>query len=195
MTPGTLGFELKTPVIGRANELSCRSIATQATSGKMLLREPMVVADYGVPEDPRDIPASNTVLLLHSKSASSPAAASQSLTSTDFVVTLDRLRALKKDDDEDDRPSKPAYELTFQLLREVAGDLGFRFPRAVASTGPGQGIRLLWAKNERELRVTIGGSPMNKTYLYWLAPGRSGVEPKLDRQTLHQYLAWLTEEI
>ncbi len=124
--------------------------------------------------------------------AATSVAASAPLTSRDFQITLDRLRGLEQDEDVEDRPSDYAYCRIVELLRELAGNLGMQFPRAIAVTGPSNGIRLLWSRNEREVRVTVGGSEANKSYLYWRDSGQSGIGT-LNGQILHQRLRWLTE--
>jgi hypothetical protein len=120
-------------------------------------------------------------------------AASNSLTSRDYLVTLDRVRSLNEEEDEADRPSAYAYRRTLELLRDVANKIGMWFPVAIAVTGPTQSIRLLWVRGDRELRVTVGGSATNKSYIYWLVPGESGISHTLDGQTLHQYMNWLMQ--
>lgn len=133
--------------------------------------------------------ATRSVLLLGAPGVS--VAASSPLTSKDYRVTLERLRALKQDDDEEDRPSEYAYQRTVRLLRDTADNLGMQFPPAMAVTGPNKCIRLLWTRSDREIRVTVGGSEANKSYLYWRESGRSGIEPTLDGRTLHRHLGWL----
>jgi hypothetical protein len=102
---------------------------------------------------------------------------------------------LKQEDDEEDQPSDYAYEWTFRVLRDLAASLGMSFPRAIVVTGPSQGIRLLWTRNEREVRVTVGGSDANKSYIYWRDSGRSGVDSKLDGRTLQRHLNWLAQGV
>jgi hypothetical protein len=129
----------------------------------------------------------------HSRASSTSAAASHPLTSRDYQITLNRIRELRSEEDEMDRPSDHAYDRTVVLLRNVANKIGMQFPTAIVATGPSQGIRLLWMRDERELRVTVGGSERNKSYIYWLESGRSGIEHTLTEQTFLQRLNWLVQ--
>ena len=88
--------------------------------------------------------------------------ASTSITSFDFGVTLDKIRELLTEEDEDDRPSDEAYKRTIVLLRLTAERAGLRFPRAIAATGPGRSVRLIWMEEQREVRLMIGGSADNR---------------------------------
>ena len=129
----------------------------------------------------------------HSRASGMSVAASNPLTSRDYQITLDRIRELSSEEDETDRPSDYAYDCTIVLLRDVANKIGMQFPTAIVATGPGQGMRLLWMRDERELRITVGGSERNKSYIYWLESGRSGIESTLNGQTIYQRLNWLIQ--
>jgi hypothetical protein len=109
--------------------------------------------------------------------------ASTSITSFDFGVTLDEIRALLDEDEEQDRPSVEACERTVALLREAAQRLGMTFPRAIAVSGPGASVRLLWIMDQKELRVMIGGSMANRSYLYWRTGSKSGVDERIRPRT------------
>jgi hypothetical protein len=134
-----------------------------------------------------------TESLVFSAAPNMSVAASGSLTSKDYQITLDRLRELQHEEDEEDRPSDYAYDRAIRLLRDLACDLGMEFPRAIIVTGPGKSIRLLWTRNEREVRVTVGGSETSKSYIYWQASGRSGVQGTFDGRILRGYLNWLAQ--
>jgi hypothetical protein len=125
----------------------------------------------------------------------SSSSAAVALTSVDFGFTLDRLRSLRSDDDEQDRPSDQAYHRTVGLLRETARRIGMQFPGAIAATGPGRSVRLLWSSNEKELRLVIGGSAVNRSYIYWRHGARSGVDDTVEAIRFARYLNWIIEGV
>src|SRR5580700_3611023 len=87
--------------------------------------------------------------------------ASTSITSFDFGVTVDKMRELLTEEHEDDRPTEHAYDSAVVLLRQTAEHIGLRFPRAIAATGPERSVRLIWMREQREVRLMIGGSVAN----------------------------------
>ena len=117
------------------------------------------------------------------------------LTSQEFGSTLERLRELLTEDEEQDRPSGEAFERVVTLLRETAKTVGMSFPGAVAGTGPGRSVRLLWRENEKELRIVIGGTAQNRSYIYWRHSGGSGVDSRIDSSRFAQYLFWLSKAV
>jgi hypothetical protein len=121
--------------------------------------------------------------------------AAAALTSPEFGATLEQLRDLLNDEDEQDRPSEEAFDRTIAFLRDTANKLGMNFPRAVAATGPGRSVRLLWASNEKELRVVIGGTPLNRSYIYWRDSGRSGVDDRINTEQFAKYLSWISQRL
>lgn len=118
--------------------------------------------------------------------------ASTSITSFDFGVTLDKIRELLSEQDEDDRPSDLAYDRTIDLLRQTAERAGMKFPRAIAATGPGNSVRLIWMREQREVRLMIGGSAANRSYIYWRRGPESGVDENIKPEYLAAYLVWLS---
>jgi hypothetical protein len=118
--------------------------------------------------------------------------ASTSITSFDFGVTLDKIRELLAEEDEDDRPSEEAYNRTILLLRQAAERAGLKFPRAMAATGPGRSVRLIWMREQREVRLMIGGSASNRSYIYWRRGPESGVDENIKPEYLAAYLEWLS---
>ena len=135
----------------------------------------------------------DTGLMTIPKASSSSAAVA--LTSVEFGFTLERLRSLRSDDDEQDRPSDEAYHRTVGLLRETAKRVGMQFPAAMAATGPGRSVRLLWSNNEKELRLVIGGSATNRSYIYWRHAARSGVDDTVEAIRFAQYLNWIVQGV
>ena len=119
--------------------------------------------------------------------ATTPSAATL-LASPGFGSTVERLRELRADDDERDRPSDEAFDRTIGILRNVAKKVGLIFPAGVAATGPGRSVRLLWANGEKELRVVIGGISQNRSYIYWRDSGGSVVHSKIDSLRIVKYL-------
>ena len=101
---------------------------------------------------------------------------------------------VKITDDEEERPSKEACLRAFNLLRAAAQQVGMKFPRCIAATGPGQSVRLLWSGAEKELRVVIGGSATNRSYIYWRKTAESGVDETLEGSRLAEYLNWIVQE-
>lgn len=129
-----------------------------------------------------------------SKPLSSSTSAS-ALTSLEYSLTLDRVRILRSDEDDQDRPSDEAYERTVSLLRETARHVGMQFPSAIAATGPGRSVRLLWSSSEKELRLVVGGSAANRSYIYWRSAGRSGVDETIEAGRFAQYLSWIIHNV
>lgn len=166
----------------------------QAIHSKTLKDEtvpfPYKVPPYGYAFTRTDTGSSHDYnLALRSESVS----AANALTSKEYQITRDRLRELKQDEDEIDRPSNYAYDRTDRLLRDLANLMGMQFPAAILATGPSQGIRLLWRRDARELRIIIGGSEASKSYLYRLESERSQIVYSLDPRTLQAYLNWLIQ--
>jgi hypothetical protein len=125
----------------------------------------------------------------------SPSSASVALTSVEYGATLGRLRSLRSDEDEQDRPSDEAYHRTVGLLREAAECVGMQFPGAIAATGPGRSVRLLWSFDEKELRLVIGGGAVNRSYIYWRHAARSGVDETIEGRRFARYLHWIVQGI
>ncbi len=120
--------------------------------------------------------------------------ASTSITSFDFGVTLDKMRELLAEEQEDERPTERAYESAIVLLRQTAERIGLKFPRAIAATGPGRSVRLIWMREQREVRLMIGGSVANRSYIYWRTGPASGVEENIKAEYLAAYLDWLNTD-
>ena len=118
----------------------------------------------------------------------SPAASSFPLTSRYFKMTLDDIERLQNEEDDDDRPSTYARELAIKVLRDAATNLGLDFPRAIPVVGPNNSLRLHWNAPGWEVRVVFGGTPENKTYLYWESSARHGVDYYVDGRRLADYL-------
>jgi hypothetical protein len=117
--------------------------------------------------------------------------ASTSITSFDFGLTLDEIRELLTEEDEDDRPSDLAFNRAMLLLRQAAERTGLKFPRAIAATGPGRSVRLIWMREQRKVRLMIGGSAANRSYIYWRKGPESGVDENIKPEYLAAYLEWL----
>jgi hypothetical protein len=119
--------------------------------------------------------------------------ASTSITSFDFGVTLEQIHALLAEEEPDDQPSPEAYERTMGLLRRTAERSGMKFPRALAvATGPSRSVRLIWMREQKELRLMIGGTPANRSYIYWRTGTLSGIDENIDPEYLAAYFNWLT---
>jgi|ERR1017187_6063824 hypothetical protein len=128
--------------------------------------------------------------------ASKPLASSTSasaLTSLEYSQTLACVRLLCRDEDEQDRPSEEAYQRTVRLLSETARHVGMQFPRGIAATGPGRSVRLLWSSGEKELRLVLGGSATNRSYIYWRTSGYSGIDETIEASRLAQYLSRIVD--
>jgi hypothetical protein len=138
---------------------------------------------------------SNDVGLFPTKTWTGSVSASAALTSTDYAVTLDRLRNLINDEDEEDRPSQGAYDRAVHLLRDAARRIGMQFPSAIVATGPARSVRLLWSGNDKELRVVIGGSATNRSYIYWRLTGNSGVDEIVEGNRFAEYLNWIVRDV
>ena len=127
---------------------------------------------------------------------SRPLAASTSasrLTSLEYGQTLACVHLLRSDEDEQDRPSDEAYQRTLRLLSETAQHVGMHFPRGIAATGPGRSVRLLWSSGEKELRLVLGGSAANRSYIYWRTSGHSGIDESIEASRLAQYLSRIVD--
>lgn len=161
---------------GYPGDLPARLWSTSPTAGAGMFSGPDTAGPIETPI--RDSP---------SVSAAAP------LTSADFALTLARLRSLIADEEEEDRPSQLACERAVQLLRKAAEHVAMRFPVAIVATGPGRSVRFLWQRNEKEVRLVIGGSPANRSYLYWRMVGDSGVDETLEADRIAQYLTWLVQ--
>jgi hypothetical protein len=114
----------------------------------------------------------------------SPATSSCPLTSRYFKMTLDDIERLQNEADDDDRPSAYARQLAINVLRDAATYLGLDFPRAIPVVGPNNSLRLHWNAPGREVRVVFGGTPENKTYLYWESSAGHGADYSVDGRRL-----------
>jgi hypothetical protein len=120
--------------------------------------------------------------------------ASTSITSFAFGVTVDKMRELLAEEHEDDRPTDQAYNSAIVLLRQTAERIGLKFPRAIAATGPGRSVRLIWMREQREVRLMIGGSVANRSYIYWRTGPASGIDENIKPEYLAAYLDWLNTD-
>ena len=75
------------------------------------------------------------------------------ITSNEYVVTLNRIEELTHEADEGDRPSTHAYELAVRVLAETARELTLKFPGASVSVGPNRSLRVTWARGAGEVRL------------------------------------------
>ncbi len=113
----------------------------------------------------------------------------------EYRKTLERVRALISEEDEADQPSLEAYDRTLALIRDAAQHLGGWFPGAIAaSTGPGRSLRVLWSRNRKEVRLVLGGSTSNRSYIYRREGDRSAVDETLSGDCLAQYLVWMNQD-
>ena len=126
---------------------------------------------------------------------STPTSAAATLTSRDYVISLERIEALRHESDEDDRPTDYSYRMSLDLLKEVATDLKTEFSRAIAAVGPGRGLRVTWSLGTRQVRLICGGSPSNKTYIYIESNSEHNVDYQVTGSRLATYLRWLSAGI
>lgn len=122
-------------------------------------------------------------------------ASSNALTSEAYRATVERLRSLLQEEDEEDRPTEYASAQATRLLRDLAGSLGMQFPLATVVVGPDRSVRLLWARSDREVRVSLGGTEANRSYVYWRTHDSSGVEDGIDWRVVRQSLSWLSQGV
>lgn len=118
------------------------------------------------------------------------AAASEPLTSRDYAATVQLITELGREDEEEDRPSEFALGRTLSVLEQAARELRLSFPLAIVAVGPHRSLRLLWSSEGREVRLVVGGSTANKTYLYWEGPGQRCVDYSVDGARLASLLRW-----
>jgi hypothetical protein len=117
------------------------------------------------------------------------------ITNAELGVTLKRIEGLRTDDDEEERPSDYAYDKAVEALKELAQELRMRFPRASASVGPNRGLRITWSFGPGEVRLVIGGSAANKSYIYREYGPEHGVEHIVDGRHIAQSLRWVLREV
>jgi len=116
--------------------------------------------------------------------------ASEVLTSRHYAVTVQRITALNCEEEAEDRPSDFALQRTLSVVEQAARDLQLNFPRAIVAVGHNRSLRLLWSSEGREVRLVVGGSPANKTYLYWESAGQHRVDYSVDGVRLARLLRW-----
>ena len=104
-------------------------------------------------------------------------------------VIFDQIRELKNEENEEDRPSVYAYDRIVTLLHAVANEFKIQFPAASVTTAS-NGIRVSWRQDVREIRLIIGESGANKSYIYWREYDRSDINPA-DEQSLYFCVNWL----
>lgn len=117
------------------------------------------------------------------------------ITSSDFRATLQKVVELMDEEDDDDRPTLYAHQRASKILKDTAEIIGMRFPKALATTGPSQGVRLLWQSGGCEVRLVVGGSVTNKSYIYWRDDLRSGVSHETNPELLAVYLCRMGNSI
>jgi hypothetical protein len=145
---------------------------------------------------PSELPAgiystSETKILQRHEIQSGAAAVSfDAVTSSDYVITLGRIEELRREENDDDRPSDHAYDGALKVLLEAARELSLKFPRASASVGPNRGLRITWSYGPREVRLIFGGSASNKSYIYGESGSKHGVEYVVDGRHLAEHLRW-----
>jgi hypothetical protein len=122
-------------------------------------------------------------------------AASEELTSREYVITWDQIEELRREEEQEDRPSDIAYQRALTILRQAARQLGRNFPQAIVATGPDRSLRLLWSCGRREVRLVIGGTPANKTYFYRESAGHHEVDYIVNGTKLAGYLRWVLAAI
>jgi hypothetical protein len=75
------------------------------------------------------------------------------------------------------------------ILKETAKYLGGDFPKARVATGPDGSLRLSWPLSDREVRLVVGGSATNKTYLYWETGPHHGIDYRVNGARLAELLS------
>jgi hypothetical protein len=137
-----------------------------------------------------DSPATVRIIQTAHAQSGSSAVSSDAVTSNEYVITLTRIKDLKSEADEDDRPSDYAYENTIRVLDQTARELSLDFPRGSASVGPNRGLRITWSQGLGEVRLVCGGAAENKSYIYSEAGAQNNIEYVVDGQHLAQHLRW-----
>jgi hypothetical protein len=135
-----------------------------------------------------------TIVQRHEMQHGAAAVSFDAVTSGDYVITLGRIEELRREENEDDRPSDYAYARALNLLIEAARELNLKFPRASASVGPNRGLRITWARGRREVRLILGGNAGNKSYIYSECGSDHAVEYIVDGNHLAQHLCWALRE-
>lgn len=124
----------------------------------------------------------------------SSAVSSYSVTSGEYVITLDRIADLNNEPDEEDRPSDYAKGTALKALAETARELALAFPRASVSVGPNRGLRITWSRGPGEVRLVCGGSIDNKSYIYTEFGKDHSVGYVVDGRQIAERLRWALRE-
>lgn len=151
-------------------------------------------------DEPQELPflihstTETTIVRRHEIQQGAAAVSFDAVTNSDYVVTLGRIEALRLEEDEEDRPSDEAYDGAMKLLSQAARDLSLKFPRASASVGPNRGLRVTWSCGRREVRLVLGGSAVNRSYIYSECGSDHRVDYFVDGSHLAQHLRWAMRE-
>jgi hypothetical protein len=146
---------------------------------------------YSLPVARRpDSPATVMIVQRAEMHQGASAVSSDAVTSGDYVITLGRIKELKIEEDEEDRPSDYAHNGALKVLADTARELSLDFPRASVSVGPNRGLRITWSRGRGEVRLVVGGSAANKSYIYSESGSQHGFEYVVDGKRLAQHLRW-----
>jgi hypothetical protein len=85
------------------------------------------------------------------------------------MILLDLINELELNEDE--RPTSSASERAKELLRLVDINLNGHLPHTNCVCEFNGGIRILWIHDDYEIRVMIGASLENRSYIYLLKGG------------------------
>ena len=108
-----------------------------------------------VPRTWTDSPATVEIVERFDARSGSSAVSYESITSNEYVVTVNRIEELTHEVDEEDRPSPYAHGLALRVLAETARELTLKFPRASVSVGPSRSLRITWASGALSARYFI----------------------------------------
>ncbi len=141
-----------------------------------------------------DSPGTIAIVEIEQVQRESAAVSADTVTGTDYVITLDRISDLRAESEEEDQPSRYAEDLAVQVLADTARMLGVDFPRASVSVGPNRGLRITWSAAGGEVRLICGGSEANRSYIYSEHGDQHGVEHAVTGRHLAQHLRWALRE-
>ena len=138
--------------------------------------------------------SAGTLPVLRAPQPALAAVSSDLIVGGDYTITMKRIEDLQSEESEDDRPSAYAYDRALEVLARAGRELGLRFPKASASVGPNQGLRITWSFGAKEVRLICAGQAGNRSYIYSESGRQHGVDYNVDGSSLAQHLRWVLTE-
>ena len=108
-----------------------------------------------------------------------------------LVIVLERLYALKEDEDDNELPTATAYTKICDLLIRANSLMQLDFPRGTPSVEEDRGIRIEWRRGPREVKLVVAPQSGGLEYVYQAENASHSLDKNVTPAVLAHWLDWL----